>query len=741
METDLQLLSRYHRQGDAGAFQSLVHSHAGMVHATAVRVTRDFMLAQDVAQETFLALARSGGAAIQSVGAWLHHVAWQKARDCVRGESRRKLHESAAAEHLHQPGGEATWTELEPMLDEAINELPNEAKAMLISRFFRDQTQQQIAAEMGVSQSKVSRVLDQGIAGLRAKLRARGLICGAGLASLMSAHGVQAAPPALIANLGKLALSGVGAATTKVTFTQTLKSILMTPAAKLTLATAAVLTVAAVGHDLASANSTVRNLFSGTAPGAASDSSSTASGPNAPLPPAPPVSPAVATSPTKSAAAPVVSPAATATVKAPSPELLAKFDRLKKESDFKAFVLRLFASRDSAFISQSLMQQMGIAISPDRLTRNFPHVNFLEVMIVSELAIQHPVESLAWLAMYEGTTNMMSMNIYREVFKRHPEITADSLAATLPPGVHRDQVLGILRAQQDPVTEANRVLATQADPKLRSDQFWQLANLWPANQAAAGLTWAMANLRDQELRAFVPELAQQFSVVAPDDTLAFLSQISDAKLLALSIGETLEGIVLKHHRPGDLLPLINKLSGTERAYAVGGLAKAWVSVDQDSLVQWLNTVESPADFDAMLPYTLPKLSEANYDRAMTSLMSQLDTELEAALIKTAMPNNPQSTRTTMDIISRITALPHQRQIGPGGSANQNLLWQAVNQNAAGWITKQGASPADGARWIDTLPFRSANDKATVAAKLYEQWKRTNPAAAAQWARSAGVAFQ
>lgn len=87
MQTDLHLLSRYHRHGDAEAFQSLDETHAGMVHATARRVTRDATLAQDVAQETFLALARSSGSVIESVGAWLHHVAWQKALNAARGES------------------------------------------------------------------------------------------------------------------------------------------------------------------------------------------------------------------------------------------------------------------------------------------------------------------------------------------------------------------------------------------------------------------------------------------------------------------------------------------------------------------------------------------------------------------------------------------------------------------------------------------------------------------------------
>jgi RNA polymerase sigma factor (sigma-70 family) len=112
-----------------------------MVHATASWVTRDAMLAQDVAQETFLALARSSGSAIQSVGAWLHHVAWQKARDMVRGESRRRNHESAAAEQVNEPQAAATWDELEPQLDEAIEELPAQAKSVLIARFFERRTQ------------------------------------------------------------------------------------------------------------------------------------------------------------------------------------------------------------------------------------------------------------------------------------------------------------------------------------------------------------------------------------------------------------------------------------------------------------------------------------------------------------------------------------------------------------------------------------------------------------------------
>lgn len=236
METDLQLLSRYHRHGDAEAFQALVKAHAGMVHGTACRVTRDTALAQDVAQETFLALARSSGKAIQSVGAWLHHVARQKAQNLVRREARRQNYESAAAAQVAAAGVESTWAELEPLLDEALDSLPEAIRALLIERYLEGQSQQELAARMGVSQSTISRQLDEAIHQLRLRLRTKGVIGAAPLALLLSTHSAQGAPAVVMASLDKLALSGVGAKAThavSTTFSTTL--ITMTSIKKSTI--------------------------------------------------------------------------------------------------------------------------------------------------------------------------------------------------------------------------------------------------------------------------------------------------------------------------------------------------------------------------------------------------------------------------------------------------------------------------------------------------------------------------
>lgn len=60
MDTHLHLLSRYHRHGDADAFGVLVRDHAGMVFATARRITGDAALAEDVALSVVAAAAKRG---------------------------------------------------------------------------------------------------------------------------------------------------------------------------------------------------------------------------------------------------------------------------------------------------------------------------------------------------------------------------------------------------------------------------------------------------------------------------------------------------------------------------------------------------------------------------------------------------------------------------------------------------------------------------------------------------------
>lgn len=736
MDPDSQLLHRFHRKGDSLAFQQLVETHAGMVHATASRVTCDAALAQDIAQETFLALARSGSTAIQSVGAWLHHVAWQKARDRVRGESRRQKYEAAAAGHLHQPPEAPTWQEIEPLLDEALEALPAPARNLLIQRFLLGMTQQDLAVRAGLSQSTVSRLLTKAIADLRTLLKARGVTCAGSLAAVLTAHRIEAAPPALMASLGKLSLSSIGAATPTVLLSQVILSFLMkTTVSKTLLAAAALLAVSGAAYDLGSSDPWLLSLFRQPTATGSLDQKSTLSPTTAALPQAA-TNAAKATAPQDTATAPRNGKQ---TLTSDTPEVrLAKLGQIGKESDFKALVLKLFTTGDSRHIASELKRLMGIDLTGAELTYGLKSPMSLESAILLHLARGHPRETLSWMAMLDGNNSLMADIIYKQIFQKHPDITAESMAALLPPGPNREEVLSILRSQQDPVAEAQNLIQTQRDPRVRQDQLWKLANTWPAARADEAVKWALENLSGRDLEIFLPRIAHHLSTGSPDAALALMNQITDPKLLHRTFVESLYGLVYENSRMTDVVALIGRLQGADRASAISALSSKWVQRDQEGLMQWINALESPADFEAALPQTLMRLTPENYAKAMDTLMPQLDGTLDAALIKAATPYSSGTLHTSMDIIQRLTRLPQYSTLGSGQQGPQDLLWQAVSKTASNWVTMYGAQAAQGAQWIDSLTFRTPADKAAVAAQLYQQWKISQPEAAAEWAARAGV---
>lgn len=239
MKTDAALLQRYHHHGDASAFAELVRTHAGMVYATAQRVTRDAALAEDVAQEAFLKLARASHQTIESVGAWLHHVTRQRACDAIRSKVTRQRYEPAA-EHWHDsmPTHEASWTEIEPLVDEVLDALPEESRTLLVEHFLEQRAQQDLAQRMGVSQSTISRKIGTALQALRDGLARRGVLCGAGLVSMLMTNSAQAAPAGLVTTLNKVSMTGASIAT--ITIATSTALLTMTTTTKILLTVGAV---------------------------------------------------------------------------------------------------------------------------------------------------------------------------------------------------------------------------------------------------------------------------------------------------------------------------------------------------------------------------------------------------------------------------------------------------------------------------------------------------------------------
>lgn len=209
--TDLDLLTRYASGRDAEAFAELVARHRDMVYAACRRLLGTCADAEDCTQECFLQLARSADAVKTSVGAWLHRVAVRTSMAMRKRDRRRRQREREAASMPADQATEPSWDEIKAEGDQAIDELPERLREPLVLHFLEGKGQEAVGRELGLSQSAVATRIKGGVQRLRRHLRRAGFVVStASLAGLLSARALQAAPAALAAELGKIALSGVG---------------------------------------------------------------------------------------------------------------------------------------------------------------------------------------------------------------------------------------------------------------------------------------------------------------------------------------------------------------------------------------------------------------------------------------------------------------------------------------------------------------------------------------------------
>jgi RNA polymerase sigma factor (sigma-70 family) len=242
--SDRILIRRLVREDDAEAFSALVAQYADMVYGTCRRVLGNDALAADAVQETFFQLLKNARSIQGSVASWLHQVATRRAVDLVRKEaSQRRREERYAADFVNDSN---SWEGVEPLVDEALDELPEDVRELLILHYLKGQSTTEIATAKGVSQPTVSRHLSAALDSLRQKLRARDVVVGLTLLTGFMANTAQAAPEPLLQALGKMTLAKAAASGTGVV-AGTAKWLSIT-GVKAALTTAAVVLVAGTGY-------------------------------------------------------------------------------------------------------------------------------------------------------------------------------------------------------------------------------------------------------------------------------------------------------------------------------------------------------------------------------------------------------------------------------------------------------------------------------------------------------------
>lgn len=210
-DAEILLLRRFAETSDAEAFSEITQRYAGMVYASCRRVLGNEAKAADATQETFFQLFKNAGEITGSLGGWLHRVATRKSVDMIRMDSARASREKSYAGTAKKEINE--WQELSPYVDQAMEELDDDIREMLVRHYLGGKSMRLVGEDMGVSQATVSRKIEKGVSQLRSMLEQKGLVISITiLGSMLLTNTLEAAPAVVMSELGKMAIAGTTAA-------------------------------------------------------------------------------------------------------------------------------------------------------------------------------------------------------------------------------------------------------------------------------------------------------------------------------------------------------------------------------------------------------------------------------------------------------------------------------------------------------------------------------------------------
>jgi RNA polymerase sigma factor (sigma-70 family) len=193
---DRQLVERFAVEGDEAAFAALVHRHGAMVLNVCWRVLQNDSDADDACQATFMVLARKASSILKkdSVASWLHGVAYRAASNLRKEVMRRRAREGQAAASKSGPKSEVTWREVQTILDEEVQRLPEELKGPVLLCYLEGKAHNEGAQQLGCSLTTFRGRLERGREVLRKRLTQRGVaLSGALLAAVLSEKAASAA--------------------------------------------------------------------------------------------------------------------------------------------------------------------------------------------------------------------------------------------------------------------------------------------------------------------------------------------------------------------------------------------------------------------------------------------------------------------------------------------------------------------------------------------------------------------
>jgi RNA polymerase sigma-70 factor (ECF subfamily) len=163
-DRDERVWVRGAQRGSASDLEALFHAHWPTAHRAAYLVVHDAALAEDVAQEAFLAAIRNLDRfdRRRPFGPWLHRIVVNRAIDAARARALRReseLTERAVAAEDPEPADSAVLR--------ALGGLPPEQRAVVVLRYLLGYTPGEIARLLDLPRGTVNSRLRRGLDAMR----------------------------------------------------------------------------------------------------------------------------------------------------------------------------------------------------------------------------------------------------------------------------------------------------------------------------------------------------------------------------------------------------------------------------------------------------------------------------------------------------------------------------------------------------------------------------------------------
>jgi RNA polymerase sigma factor (sigma-70 family) len=221
-QEDMSLVREFAESGSEPAFAELVRRHVDMVYCAALRRVSHAHDAEDVTQVVFLILARKAKKLSPRtvVAGWLYETTRFTSKKLLRARLRREIRQQDAAMQTvnSEVASEETWSRVGPLLEEGMEKLSANERAILVMRFFENKSAAETAGVLGIGEWAAHKRTVRAVDKLRHHFSKNGVtLTSVIIGATISGNSVQAAPIGLAGTVTSTAVHGAAVNSSTIT--------------------------------------------------------------------------------------------------------------------------------------------------------------------------------------------------------------------------------------------------------------------------------------------------------------------------------------------------------------------------------------------------------------------------------------------------------------------------------------------------------------------------------------------